>query len=94
LPQGAGQYGYSPRRKCALQPFVLGTKQRKGPRYLVRAADDESSSDSALVLDVKKIGVIPFTKDLESFMDVMAFTGPAPEVKLGLCPFTCGIFLW
>lgn len=47
----------------------------------VRAAAAEEENSSAVVTDVKKIGVIPFVKDEETFQDVMAFAGPAPEVS-------------
>ena len=46
-------------------------------RVVVKAA--ESSSNNS-ILDVKKLGTIPFDKDTETFRDAMAFTGPAPEV--------------
>ena len=52
--------------------------RRERSSYLkVRAADNSKSED---VLDVKKLGIIPFDEDHETFADVMGFTGPAPEV--------------
>ena len=33
------------------------------------------------MVDVQKIGVIPFSKDEETLVEVMAFAGPAPEVN-------------
>ena len=35
---------------------------------------------------MKKLGVIPFEMDNETFQDVMAFAGPAPEVRVHWSP--------
>lgn len=32
------------------------------------------------IISSKQIGAIPFLEDNESFQDLLAFTGPAPEV--------------
>ena len=56
---------------------------QRSRRLRVRAA---SESNEASKVDVKKLGVIPFEMDNETFQDVMAFAGPAPEVRVHPSP--------
>ena len=54
-------------------------RMQRSSRLRVRAAEE---SNNASKVDVKKLGVIPFEMDDETFQDVMAFAGPAPEVRV------------
>ena len=54
-------------------------RTQRSSRLRVRAA---SESNEASKVDVNKLGVIPFEMDNETFQDVMAFAGPAPEVRV------------
>ena len=56
---------------------------QRSSRLRVRAA---SESNEASKVDVNKLGVIPFEMDNETFQDVMAFAGPAPEVRVHRTP--------
>ncbi|KAK9902714.1 hypothetical protein WJX75_003581 [Coccomyxa subellipsoidea] len=79
--QGLVQYRYVPSRRPVIQPLRLSALRSRVSRRHIRAAPGEGSNNAAPVLDTKKIGVIPFTQDTESFQQVMAFDGPAPEVQ-------------
>ena len=54
------------------------------------AASSDNSNAAPTAIQTGKIGTITLTKDTESIADVMAFTGPAPEVSLlhsfSFCP--------
>ena len=52
---------------------------QRSSRLTVKAADE---SNEASKVDVKKLGIIPFETDNETFQDVMAFAGTAPEVRV------------
>ena len=67
------------------QPASLQQQPRQARRgcnkwLLWRISAAEDSRKGADVVDVQKIGVIPFSKDEETLVEVMAFAGPAPEV--------------
>lgn len=62
---------------------------QRSSRLRVRAA---SESNEASKVDVNKLGVIPFEMDNETFQDVMAFAGPAPEVRVHSDPWYHRIF--
>ena len=64
------------RRALLASPQRMRQPERRCT-WMVRA---EGNSKTGLTLDVKKLGVVPFDDDCETFMDAMAFTGPAPEV--------------
>ncbi|BDA51398.1 probable low molecular mass early light-inducible protein HV60, chloroplastic [Coccomyxa sp. Obi] len=77
--QGVGHQCHLPSRKPFLQPSRLSTARRKTFTRHITAAAADGESDSSKIVDVRKIGSIPFTQDNESFQQVMAFDGPAPE---------------
>lgn len=84
--QGVGHYCHLPSRRPFLQPSRLSTGRRNSFTRHFTAAAAEGQSDASKNVDVRKIGSIPFTQDNESFQQVMAFDGPAPEVELQLFP--------
>ena len=53
-------------------------------RSAVKCAASENNSKAPTAAQTGKIGRITLTKDTESIQDVMAFTGPAPEVSTTL----------
>ena len=60
---------------------------RPGLRHSVlrtRAVAEEDKTG----IDADKIGVLTYTPDTESWTDVMAFKGPAPEVS-----WSCGLLV-
>ena len=70
----------------AAQPASLQRQPRRNRRgckkqtlWRTRAAEDSGKGTD--VVDVQKIGTIPFSRDEETMVDVMAFAGPAPEVN-------------
>ena len=69
----------------AAQPAGLQRQPRLARRgcrkqTLWRRCATEDTSKGTDVVDVQKIGTIPFSRDEETLVDVMAFAGPAPEV--------------
>ena len=61
--------------RSPLRPGVSALSHRVVRTYAI-AEEDKTG------IDAEKIGVLKYSPDTESWADVMAFKGPAPEVSL------------
>ena len=66
------------------QPFQsrpCSARRCRGSGFVVRAEEEKRDPSKAPLISSKQIGSIPYLEDNESFTDLMAFKGPAPEAR-------------